>query len=643
MLRRLRLSHGSRAGVPVAPGIDAVTAESVEAPTGEPSTLPAIRWQSADGDPDGAESGASAADARAAAWWRSSPAIAAGLSFVFPGLGQLYLRRWISAAAFALPAAAMLTWFALQFTQGGFYFALALLDQSYAQTIMAWAAIFTLWRIAAITHPFVVTKPRRFSLPSGLALAALLILTPSMGYAVFANAANAYAFTDQVQHNDFAVADVTDPPTPAATPTPTWTPSDLFASPTPTSSASWIPFATATPEPSDPCAGLYAPPVQPTATPTVRTPIRYNDLLPAEVTPTPTVEPTPTPTETPIVGPTATPTAEPTPTPIPTPIPTPTATPSPTPTATPTSTPSPTPTATPSPTPTATPTATPSPSPTPVSHRMTILLTGVDFMAGRSHALNDTLMLVSIDLDTRAVAMISVPRDTAGFPLYWGGQAPADFKINRLVGNARQLGSPDPPMLTLAKEIGYLVGVKTDYYAEIDIDGFGKMIDLVGGVDINNPRTLDDPFFCTYIPAGKVHLDSVHALQYVRSRESTNDYNRAARQQLVMVALEKKIAQPAMLPKLGSLIAQAGKSIATNFPLNTAKDYFDIAQNLSGISHCVLGPPYNYHPDSKLTGGTWTSALLLDKVASLSKYLFGTDSRYYPETQIVPAPCQNHS
>ena len=274
---------------------------------------------------------------------------------------------------------------------------------------------------------------------------------------------------------------------------------------------------------------------------------------------------------------------------------------------------------------------------------MTILLTGVDFISGRHHALNDSLMLVSIDLTTRKVAMVSVPRDTAAFPFYWGGQAPVNFKINSLANaiSAGQFGSPDSPMVTLSNEIGYLVGVKVDYYAEIDMGGFIDLVNLAGGVDINNPTLLDDPFSCTYVPAGRVHLDGRQALSYSRSRESSNDYLRAGRQQIVMVALEKKIASPAMLPKVGSLLDLAGRSIATNFPLKTAKDYFDIAEHIGATSHCVLGPPYNYHPDSTLTGGSWTSRLLLDQVANLSVQLFGADSRYFGQPGVVPAACRN--
>ena len=557
------------------------------------------------------------AEPAAAARPARSPAIAALLSFVFPGAGQLYLGRRVAAVVFAVPTVATLAWASLQLTQGFTYLALSMLDQQYSMTVMVVAVLFTLWRIAAILHPFVVANPRRFRAPAGAALAALLLVTLGMGDVVYSNAYDAWSASRQIASNDFsdptasprpssiAEAGATDTATDTSFPTydDTWDETD---SPEPSSSA------TST---TNPCAGITPPPIvgdrsgSGAAAYDAKPPIELIAVANADPTATPNAEtPTPEPTATPAA------TAEPTATPAPTVEPT------------------------------ATTAATPTPAATP-QHRMTILLTGVDFMSGRRHALNDTLMLVSVNLDTRAVAMVSVPRDSAGFPFYWGGTAPSTLKINNLANaiSAGKFGSPDSPMVTLAKEVGFLVGVKTDYYAEIDMDGFRQMIDLVGGVDVYNPTVLDDPSSCTYVPVGTVHLDGPTALRYVRSRESSNDYARANRQQLVMIALEKKIAQPSMLPKLGSLLALAGKSIATNFPLNTAKDYVSIAQNLSGVSHCVLGPPYNYHPDSSLTGGSWTSRLLLDKVATLSVYYFGSDSLYAGKPGVSPAACQNHA
>jgi hypothetical protein len=65
-------------------------------------------------------------------------------------------------------------------------------------------------------------------------------------------------------------------------------------------------------------------------------------------------------------------------------------------------------------------------------------------------------------------------------------------------------------------------------------------------------------------------------------------------------------------------------SRAVKGPWSRGGDWVEVAWS---FAQCVLGPPYNCHPDSSLTRGTWTSRLNLDQVANLSVQLFGTDSR----------------
>ncbi len=118
----------------------------------------------------------------------------------------------------------------------------------------------------------------------------------------------------------------------------------------------------------------------------------------------------------------------------------------------------------------------------------------MDSYVGRAERLNDTLMVVTFDTATGKVAMVSVPRDTAGFPYYWGGDAPATMKINSLVTYVSNgwVKSPDEPMTTLVNEVGYLIGIPVNYYATLDLASFMKLIDKVGGVDINNPSAIND-------------------------------------------------------------------------------------------------------------------------------------------------------
>ena len=167
------------------------------------------------------------------------------------------------------------------------------------------------------------------------------------------------------------------------------------------------------------------------------------------------------------------------------------------------------------------------------------------------------------------------------------------------------------------------------------------MIDAIGGVDVYNEQAVIDQSTGISVGVGTLHLNGSLAILYVRSREGAggSDYKRAARQQAVLAALEKKVASPAVLPKLSNLISLAGKVIATDFPLANARDYVPFAQNVTSISSCVLGPPYSYHPDTSTTGGTWTTRLDMGLVANFSVEVFGSESAYYGLPGVVPAPC----
>ena len=121
-----------------------------------------------------------------------------------------------------------------------------------------------------------------------------------------------------------------------------------------------------------------------------------------------------------------------------------------------------------------------------------------------------------------------MPRDTSGFQLYYGPWVSYNFKINTLLNSVDngKLKSPDSGIVTLEKEIGFLVGIPINYYAAVDIDGFVKLVDAVGGVDVNNKHAIDDPPFLI-LPTGPAHLDGDTAMRYVRSREhGGSDYLR---------------------------------------------------------------------------------------------------------------------
>ncbi len=140
------------------------------------------------------------------------------------------------------------------------------------------------------------------------------------------------------------------------------------------------------------------------------------------------------------------------------------------------------------------------------------------------------------------------------------------------------------------KEISYLVGVPINYYGVVNLANFMTMIDMVGGIDINNPGAINDPTYdwldgSPYgfkLAAGNQHLDGRHALAYARSRHGSgnSDYARAGRQQQLLVALEHKMATPSVVINLPTWTQQAGSLVRTDFPASQVADMVAAGQKV---------------------------------------------------------------
>lgn len=285
------------------------------------------------------------------------------------------------------------------------------------------------------------------------------------------------------------------------------------------------------------------------------------------------------------------------------------------------------------------PSTSPGPSAPAGPTRINILLTGIDSSAIRSHALNDTLIVVSIDADTGDTAMISFPRDLARLPTPGGGTYAG--KINSLTTYADQHPAqyPDGGMAALTTEVGYLLGAKVDYYASVDLEGFSKLIDRVGGVTVDVTTAIDDPGYGGWtepgrigfkMSAGRHSMNGETALAYVRTRKGAgdNDFNRARRQQQLLVALEHKLIDPGMLPNLPGLLKDATQTLKTNFPPDQLSAMLALARKTdeASIQRFVLGPPYATQPPN--VTGTYILVPDMAKFGKLSISLFGAASRY---------------
>jgi len=159
--------------------------------------------------------------------------------------------------------------------------------------------------------------------------------------------------------------------------------------------------------------------------------------------------------------------------------------------------------------------------------------------------LTDTIIVVSLDQKKKIASLISIPRD-----YYVENDIIPDSKINEAYYYAKEhFGNSQEGLDYFKKEIETLSGLQIQYYIKVNFNSFEKIIDALGGIDINVPESIYDPYypkgetiyFETFsMSKGLQHMDGATALKYVRSRETTSDFDRSKRQHLVMYAIKEK-------------------------------------------------------------------------------------------------------
>jgi LCP family protein required for cell wall assembly len=227
------------------------------------------------------------------------------------------------------------------------------------------------------------------------------------------------------------------------------------------------------------------------------------------------------------------------------------------------------------------------PSAPPELGRFTVLLIGTDSGPDRSHALTDTMIVASLDPIAGAVTMISVPRDTVDVPLPDGRTFRS--KINQLASyadrNPQKFPGATSGQSVLAAALGTMLNVRIDGWAQVNLPGFVKVIDSIGGVDVTVRERLCDYRYREYgfngfaINPGHYHLDGQAALAYARIRHSygESDFTRAARQGEIVVAARDQVVRGGFLNDPAGLIEAMGELLQTSLDPATIGKYLDTA------------------------------------------------------------------
>lgn len=269
--------------------------------------------------------------------------------------------------------------------------------------------------------------------------------------------------------------------------------------------------------------------------------------------------------------------------------------------------------------------------------RMNVLVVGVDTAPGRTATLTDSLMVVSVDPVGETVTIVSIPRDLVRVPL--GDGTVFGPKLNSLLAYADRHPDeyPQGGMATLEDAVGRVLSIDIDYHAQIDFFGFVKVVDAVGGVDINVTKAFYDEQYDGLgvnpkgvrgwgVEVGLQRFTGWEALAYARVRKPAgeSDFTRAARQQEVLLALRAKVmGGGGLLTRLPSLLEAFGDVVKTDIPTDRLPDLAAIADEMDSkaIYRAVLKAPLVKSGGIDPTYGSIQVADL-ERIREVSKTLF---------------------
>lgn len=289
------------------------------------------------------------------------------------------------------------------------------------------------------------------------------------------------------------------------------------------------------------------------------------------------------------------------------------------------------------------------------NERINVLLLGSDHRKGQSENLTDTMIVASLDPVGKTVSLVSLPRDLVGIPL--GNGDTFGPKLNSLMSYAdRHKGDfPAGGIRTLEDAVGALLGIPIHYYASLDFTGFIKIVNAVGGVDVDVPNGFDDPTYDGYgfeqhgygtgysITAGPHHLDGINALAYARSRKAIgeSDFTRQARQQQILVALRDRVASGgSLLFQLPDLLDAVGQTIRTDMPVSRLPALAAMLEDVdkSDVTSVVIRAPLVKGRNTQYGSSQVPN---LDRIRALAAALFpppGTDPTPWPTPKPTKAP-----
>ncbi len=208
---------------------------------------------------------------------------------------------------------------------------------------------------------------------------------------------------------------------------------------------------------------------------------------------------------------------------------------------------------------------------------------------GDSGINTDTMILVHIPADGSRASFVSFPRDSyveipgygmdklnAAYAYGYAETSETDSAAQRQAGGAQ----------LLVKTISHLTGLQIDHYAEVDLLGFFNLSSVVGGVEVNLCKPVDDRKYSGAVfPAGVQTISGADALEFVRQRHGLprGDFDRIVRQQVFMAGVLRKMLSDEVMLDLGKqreLVGAASQSLT----IDQGLDLFQLAEQMQSVT-----------------------------------------------------------
>jgi LCP family protein required for cell wall assembly len=268
-----------------------------------------------------------------------------------------------------------------------------------------------------------------------------------------------------------------------------------------------------------------------------------------------------------------------------------------------------------------------------VAGRYNVLLLGGDAGQDRLGLRPDSMTLVSIDASSGRTVMFSFPRNMQNVPF------PDTSPMHRAFPNGFNCGDScllnavytyatthhglypksvkNPGAQATMDAVAAITGLKVNYFALIDLKGFQRLINAVGGVTIHVKTKVpiggETTRISGYIRPGTRHLTGYQALWYSRSRTGSSDYERMARQRCVMTAMLQQMSPQKLLLKFQGIASASGQVVSTSIPDSEIGTFVDLALKAKGqqVTSIQFVPPLIVpkHPDFTQVRGLVTKAI----------------------------------